>query len=151
MIHDELDKSEPARLAGALSIRPGTPHAVSDDELRAILRDQLNTPLSIDLDESAADVTFGQLLTSAQPSPQWLQSAKCFAKFCKASADAPLPAPVGTILYFACIAKTLTANNERISALSDTDLLAGIRWSLEQTWVPQELRDLFKDAQKCLT
>ena len=151
MTQDDLDRSDPARLAEALSIHPATADKISDQELGAILEHQLATPLEIDLGEipnspnapQDAPGTLGDLLTGASPSPlELLKRAKAFAKFCKSTPDGPLPAPIATVLYFALIAKAATAHDQRISALSDVELADGFRWSLQQPWVTHGLREL---------
>jgi hypothetical protein len=137
---DDLDKSEPARLADALSIHPGKPETLSAQDLGAILQHQLATPFESDLPQ-----TLGELLTGdSLPPLDLLNRAKSFAKFCKSTPDGPLPAPVATVLYFALIAKAAIAHDQRISALSDVELADGFRWSLQQPWVTHGLRELLE-------
>jgi hypothetical protein len=146
---DDLDQRKPSELAQALSIDPSTPEILSSDELGAVLRHLLETPVSIDLaaaGEPAADVgdsvTFGQLLASDRPSPGLLQRAQRFAKACKSNPQGPLPPEVATVLYFAAIVKAQHVLGQRTSSLSDSDLAAGVRWVLERAWVPTSVREL---------
>jgi hypothetical protein len=148
---DELDKRQPSELAQALSIDPSAPEMLSADELGATLRHLLETPISIDLGaEPAADVgdsvTFGQLLSEAQPQPELLQRAQRFAKACKSHPEGPLPPEVATVLYFAMIVKALLALGQRTSSLNDAELLAGVRWTLERAWIPTALRNLLEQG-----
>ena len=149
MTHDVLDRSDPVRLAEALSIHPATAEKISAQESGAILEHQLATPLEIDLGEipksQNAPRTLGELLTGPSLPPlDLLERAKAFAKFCKSTPDGPLPAPIATVLYFALIAKAATAHDQRISALSDLELAEGFRWSLQQPWVTHGLRELLE-------
>ena len=153
MAQDDLDTSDPARLADALSIHPATPEKLFAEELGAILEHQLATPLEIDLGEIAksqdvhqgAPRTLGELLiSSSRPPLELLERAKAFAKFCKSTPDGPLPVPIATVLYFALIAKAAIADDRRISALSDLELADGFRWSLQQPWVTHGLRELLE-------
>ena len=149
MTQDDLDRSDPARLAEALSIHPATTDKISGQELGAILEHQLATPLEIDLGDvpksQNAPRTLGELLTGPSPPPlELLERAKSFAKFCKSSPDSPLPAELGSVLYFALIAKAAITHGQRISALSDVELADGFRWSLQQPWVTHGVRELLE-------
>jgi hypothetical protein len=144
---DELDHSEPSQLAEAMAIDPARPDVHSPEELAAILKHQLDTPLSFDLGEvdDPASVTFGDLLFGQQePSLELLQRVKCFAKFCKSTRDGPLPVEVATVLYFASIVRASTSCNTNISALDESGLRRGANWVLGQTWVRGPVRTFFE-------
>ena len=149
MTQDDLDRSDPARLAEALSIHPATADNISDQELGAILEHQLATPLEIDLGEipksQNAPRTLGELLAGPSIPPlELLERVKSFAKFCKSTPDGPLPAEVGSVLYFATIVRAQLVHGTRISALSDANLADGFRWSLQQPWITHGLRELLE-------
>jgi hypothetical protein len=151
---EELDNQPPSQIAQALSIDPAAAEALSDEELGAILRHQLEAPLRIDLgtDDSAEDanITYGQLLSAAQPAVELLQRVQRFAKACKSHPDGPLPREVATVLYVATIVKAMLASGQRISALSDADVIAGVRWSLERAWIPASIRALLEAGMQKL-
>jgi hypothetical protein len=154
---DELDKRQPSELAQALSITPDAPEKLSDEELGAVLRHLLESPLSIDLmagQHGSANigdsVSFGQLLADDRPSADLLQRVQRFAKACKTNADGPLPQEVASVLYFAAIIKSMVALNQRTSALGDTALVTGVRWSLERSWLTTSLRKLLESGMQQL-
>jgi hypothetical protein len=152
--HDELDRSDPPRLARILQVSASTPEVLSTDELGTILRHQLGTPLTIDLADpngpdaaNVGEMTFGELLAAERPPLDLLERVRRFAKVCKARPDGPLPAEVGTVLYFASIVKARVACGARISTLNDADVNGGVRWALQQAWVFEPLRQLFEAAE----
>jgi hypothetical protein len=156
----DIDKTAPPQLAQMLSIDPAFAEAWRPEELAAILRHQLETPIESDLletdDASAADggavgarmkMTYGELLASPQPPLALLERAKRFAKACRSHPDGPLPPEVATVLYFACIVVARTrCNGARISALDDATLSQGLRWALSQHWVDRAIRELFESG-----
>jgi hypothetical protein len=151
---DELDSSDPPRLARMLGVSHATPEVLSADELGTILRHQLRTPLTMDLFDPAGpnkaktgEMTFGELLAAEHPPLDLLERVRRFGKACKARPDGPLPAEVGTILYFASIVKARVACGARISSLTDADLLGGVSWALQQAWLLGPLRQLFEAAE----
>jgi hypothetical protein len=149
---DRLHNTEPRRLAEALSIAPGTGSQLSARELAEIVQHQLQAPLGADFpelaDTSFASTTWGQLLSSTDPPLPVLERIKGFAKASKSAPDGPLPVEVATVLYFASIVKASLACQQRISALSPAQLDAGIRWVLEQPWVPEPICALLEQASQ---
>ena len=162
---DDIDKTEPPRLAEMLSLDPAVSRAWRGDELSAILRHQLDAPLEFDLGDLSEDyaklappdqtagslhwrVTFGQLLDHARPPLPLLERAKRFAKACRNHPDGPLPVEVATVLYFACIAvaRLRCDGAPRISALDDAALFEGMSWALSQDWLDERTRALFAGA-----
>jgi hypothetical protein len=134
-----------------LSVDAATPEVLSSDELGAILRHQLETPVSHDLEDpagapDAGGSTFGELLAATRPPLEVLVRVKSFAKSCKANPNGPLPAEVATALYYAFIAKALVAHDARTTALSDAVLANGMRWTLRQPWIPEPMRALLERA-----
>jgi hypothetical protein len=161
---DELDKTEPPRLAEMLALDGRAGHVWRAEELSAILRHQLDAPLEFDLgdlsDEYAAiappgdtgtlrwRVTFGELLHHARPPLPLVERAKRFAKACRNHPEGPLPVEVATVLYFALIvvARLRCDGAPRISALDDAALVEGMHWALAQAWLDERTRALFVGA-----
>jgi hypothetical protein len=163
MTDTNLDRTEPPHLAEMLSIDPSRSEAWRPEELAAVLRHQLDTPLQFELgrmdevpSDVAATITFGDLLrrdgTARAPVLlALLERAKRFAKACKSRTDGPLPVEVATALYFACIvAARMRCDGARISALDDRSLLDGAEWALAQPWLSSEIRELLKEASTAL-
>jgi hypothetical protein len=159
---DELDKTEPPRLAEMLALDGARPGRVwRAEELSAVLRHQLDAPLEFDLGDLSEEyaqlappgetgslhwrVTFGQLLHHARPPLPLVERAKRFAKACRNHPDGPLPVEVATVLYFALIvvARLRCDGAPRISALDDAALVAGVQWALAQEWLDERTRALF--------
>jgi hypothetical protein len=162
MSADELENTEPPRLAEMLSLDQRVGQIWQPEELAAILRHQLGARLDVDLgDLSEAyaiatpqgeagrlrwEVTFGELLSHPKPALPLLERAKRFAKACKSHPDGPLPTEVATVLYFACIIVAQLRCGKRISALDDESLIAGMEWALAQNWLDEAIRILFINA-----
>jgi len=163
MTDTNLDRTEPPHLAEMLSIDPARSQPWRPEELAAVLRHQLDTPLEFELgrmeeapSEVAATITFGDLLrrdgtTGAPVLLAMLERAKRFAKACKSRPDGPLPVEVATALYFAFIvAARLRCDGARLSALDDRSLLDGAAWALAQPWLSPEIRELLNEATTAL-
>src|SRR5688500_12051193 len=166
---DELDKTEPPRLAEMLALDGRAGQVWRAEELSAILRHQLDAPLEFDLgelsDEYAAvappaaagtlhwRVTFGELLHHARPPLPLVERAKRFAKACRNHPEGPLPVEVATVLYFALIvvARLRCDGAPRISALDDAALVEGAHWALAQEWLDERTRGLFVGAVEHLS
>jgi len=153
----DLDHSHPSQLAEALSIDAALPDSWRPDELAAILRHQLQTALSVDLDVAdgepvsrEAGTTFGELLLSPSPSLPCLQRVKRFVKACKSHPNSPLPKEIATALYFACIVAAEMRCGARITALEDAALISGLDWAIAQDWLDETLRNLLRDGLRRL-
>ncbi len=156
MSETDLHKSEPPQIARVLAVDPAAPEALAAADLAAVLRHQLDTPLSVDLADADAPVdllaatTFGELLGAEKPALDLLERVRRFAKSCKGRADGPLPPEVATVLYFAAIVKARVACGVRASALGDEDVLRGVRWCLQQPWVGPPTRELLETGAASL-
>lgn len=120
-------------------------------ELRAILAHQLQLPPGVD--DIADTPTSGKstqpssqrdLLCSDDPPVPLLLAMKDSAKAAGQDPNAPLPEEVATVLYFGAIAAALVRLDRRISRLDNAGLAWGFQWALEQPWLVDELRDLFR-------
>jgi hypothetical protein len=160
---DDLEGCTPQQLACLLSFETTTDAIWPVTDLAAILKHQLALIPGADrpageLSEGApgtetAGEPFGnywELFRSPQPSLELLQQIKDVAKAAVTDPDAPLPEEVATVIYFAAIAVALIRCNQRITRLSDEGLRLGFRWSLDQSWIPEEMQALFQEAMRAI-
>jgi len=134
----------------------------SPEEFAAILEHQLAAPLELELvgvDPKLSTRlgrwrgrsehplrTFSDLLAHPRPPVELLDAVKRFAKRARTTADGPLPDDVATVLYFACIAASMTRCERRITRLDDTALCEGLGWARDQDWVDRAIRGVLEDA-----
>jgi len=158
---DELEHLSPEQLAELLDV-DAPAGEWRKDELASVLRHQLSTPLSCDLDGlvriardprnegGEADVpklgTFEDLLLDSKPAASTLTAAKDFAKHDLCGADALLSRQVGFVLYYGCIAAARVRLNTAISSLSSDELRRGYAWALAQDWLSPPLRELIAEG-----
>jgi hypothetical protein len=172
---DPIQAGDPTRLAALLG-QAGQTSLWGPDDLGAILAHQLRAPLLFDLQRVSAggDGTaagpapdpwaeaaarqirsFGDLLAHPAPPRALLVMTKAFAKTADAGggggAPPVLPPEVASVLYFAAIAAALVHLGERISALDDRAMAAGMTWVLGRTWLAAELRPLLIQVQTLLS
>jgi hypothetical protein len=132
------------------------------DELAAVFRHQVSTPMLVDLGTfDPATANRLQLLSGAQglllksfadlfhhPAPpvELLQLVKDFAKANLDHPESGLPAEIAWLLYYLGIASALVHLQTRISTLTDADLSRGLRWALDQAWLDEPNRQLLLAA-----
>ena len=137
-----------------------------DEELGAILRHQLSTPMQVDLINierglslkvrnlaESLDLTlksFGDLLAHPNPPVELLKVTKDFAKACRLSSHGSMPCEVASVLYFASIAAALVRCRRRITGLSNDALSDGFRWTLARPWLDEPTRALTEEALRLL-
>ena len=158
---DELEHLSPEQLAELLDV-DAPAGEWRTDELASVLRHQLSTPLSCDLDGliqiardrgaegEKVDVsklgTFEELLLDPRPAASTLIAAKDFAKRDLCGADALLSRQVAFVLYYGCIAAAQVRLNTIISALAADELRRGYTWALTQDWLSPPLRELIAEG-----
>jgi hypothetical protein len=154
---DNLEETEPARLAEMMTLDATPPRLWSPEELGVILRHQLSVPLALDLgdpSEHAANVpnaapmpptTFADLLRQVDPPVAMLRRVKRFAKARKSDPNGPLPQEVATVLYYTAIAAALRCHH-RITVMDDTGLRSGFEWVLRQVWVDGDTKSILEEA-----
>ncbi len=163
---DNIYKTDASRLSALMDLDERTKEAYSSTESGAIWRQQLATPLLIDLKtqirESSTDFesaraasprppeTFGELLTHPHPPIGLLTLAKDFAKTHAQSKDGVLPQDIALALYFTCIAAALTHCCRRITSLDDGQLRKGFKWASRLTWQTGSIRALLLEALKLI-
>jgi len=156
---DKVFRAEPRRLAYLLDLIETVTLPWRAQELGAILKHQLSSPIESDLDREAARdgpkgsahcvsarVTFGDLFHHATPPIELLRSVKDFAKANRNHPASALPNEIATLLYFESIAVARTRCRRRITSLSEKEIDAGIAWALAQDWVDSQTKSLLREA-----
>ena len=155
-------KSRAQKLASLLATGEERTKLWRADELAAIFRHQMASPVLVDLGtfdpQTATRIRLqseaqGLLLKSFadlfhHPSPP-IELLELIKDFAKANLDHPgsgLPDEIATTLYYASIATALVRLNTRISQLPDADLQSGLRWAMEQAWLDTLTRKLLLQA-----
>jgi len=154
-------KTRPAELALMLTLDPVEASIWHPEDLRSILRDQLAQPIAIDLslfnpqvaevfasNDSPPIETFDDLLHHPSPPLELLRQTRKFAKLHSSHPASNLPRDVATVLYFACIVAARRTQGDIITGLDDYSIIRGLRWVLEQHWLDDRTRSLFKDSEK---
>lgn len=132
------------------------------DELAAIFQHQMSAPMLVDLGSfdprtatqlrNLSDAqglllkSFADLFHHPVPVIELLELVKDFAKSNLDHPESGLPSEIAATLYYTSIAAALVRLNARISKLSDADLRHGLRWTLEQSWLDDQTRELLAQA-----
>jgi hypothetical protein len=135
-------------------------------ELGAVLRHQLTAPVEFDLgrlDPSAARRlqralraavptirTFADLFRHPKPPLPLLELTKQFAKASRNHPESPLPEEVASVLYYASIVAARLRWGRRITDLDDDALAQALQWGLQQEWMDDETRTLFRQGRQAL-
>ena len=148
-MHNAADNSAPEALASMLEVERAAGRVWGEQDLAAILRHQLASPLPpppVGGPETGAAPggarTFGELLHHPSPPVELLVAVKDFAKASRTDPDAALPSEVAAVIYFAAIAVARRQCGRIISGLSEGELAAGLQWVRAQQWVDPATRAL---------
>jgi hypothetical protein len=156
---DDLNASDPARIAGLLDSNPSPRSAWSPDEIGLILRHQLASPVSdgLGLPSPSAPALQEVLLRSAgdvlrDPCPpvEVLEHMRRCAKRQRSDAASAVPPEVPTVLYYAAITAAMMRRGTRISDLDDGQLRDGLEWLVAQAWLDETTRALFAEGLAAL-
>lgn len=153
-------------LASLLRLGLEARHAWRAEELAAALQYHLKAPLEFDLGSfrpgqarQLRDLAGAQglLLKSLDdlfqhplPPPELLREVKDFAKSCIHAVDAPVPKEVARVLYYLSIGCALVRLKQRMSSLSNRELLEGLDQVLGYPWLQRGSRSLLSQARKCV-
>lgn len=130
------------------------------EELGAILRHQLDSPLVADLrldevvetevggkpPERASLQTFSELFHNPQPPIHLLRLTKEFGKKNRSNPNSALPHEIATVLYFVSIFIALLRCGERITSLDNASLRRGAEWIIAQNWVDEATRSIVRES-----
>jgi len=137
-----------------------------DDDLAAMFRHQLATPLEFDLGQqmpqvlrdlrtsaegaAAACRTFRQILlddaTGVVTPDAVLEAIKNYGKSLGRHRDSVVPREIGKLLYFCAIAAARVRSGTQISDLPSPALESGLRWAMQQPWIDDPSRQLLAAA-----
>jgi hypothetical protein len=157
-----LSKSPPKSLAAFLAAGAERARLWRPEELSAIFRHQMSSPILVDLGgfdpgtavrlknlsdaQSLLLKSFSDLFHHPVPPLELLTLTKDFAKANMDHPDSSLPQEVAGVLYYASIGAALVRLDKRISQLTDADLKRGILWAKDQPWVDDQTRQLLGQA-----
>jgi hypothetical protein len=162
MTESNLLHTETKMLARFLELEDVPSQIWPHHELGAILRHQLATSVQLDLEgheasfrkrfqalppaQQPGNLTFAELFHQAAPPLELLNWVKQFAKASRVRGESALPAEIATVVYLMSIVVARLRCNKRISEQSDESLTYGIQWVIDQPWVDESTRQLFRDA-----
>lgn len=165
-VDKKIFDTDSKRLAGLIGNDDVGERIWTADELAEILRHQLTTPLHIDLANIGGTAgklaktaetrglllqSFGDLLRHKRPPVALLKTMKDFAKACRIGSESALPHEISTVLYYASILVAMMRCSRRITRLDKAALLDATQWALEQPWLDDTLRDIFREGRTYLT
>lgn len=143
-----LSPDDPKRqLASLLRYGRTTASPWSPRDFKKMLEHQLTLPLADELGVPAlpqSPGTFGELIRCANPPVALLRALKDYARHSGKASD--LPQEVVVVLYTAAIVLARQHHSERISTLSDGEILERVRWVLACEWVDAETRAIVSSA-----
>jgi hypothetical protein len=90
--------------------------------------------------------SLGELFFHPNPPLELLKVAKRFAKENRRDKESPFPRPIATAVYYAAIAAALVRSKSPISKHPPDILSRGFHWAIDQPWMDERLRDLFRQA-----
>jgi DNA-directed RNA polymerase specialized sigma24 family protein len=154
----ELDQTTPRILAKMLEVSERREDLWDDEDLAALLRDELAQPLDTLLSQHEAaqavpsppssDVppptTLGELLQHPQPPLQTLRAVKRLARRRINTDTSFLPPDINSAIYFATIAAALVHHGERITKSDDEVLRRGFAVMLDRPWLDGTSRQLLR-------
>src|SRR5271170_6854196 len=157
-----LFKSAPKNLAAFLAAGEEHARLWRPEELGAIFRHQMSSPILVDLGgfdpataarlktlshaQSLLLTSFQDLFLHPVPPIELLTLTKDFAKGNMDQPDSSLPNDVAAVLYYVSIAAALVRLHRRITQLRDPDLKRGLEWARGKAWVEPRLLQLLDEA-----
>jgi len=153
---DNLQSTTPGRLARLLRLDEDEAEVGEwqRKELGAILRHQLDSPLTADLavekGMSGSIRTFGELLGHPDPPVRLLELLKDFAKAHCSHPRSSYPTEVMKAIYYASIEAALLRAGQRITRLSDEELSRGLAMLVDRPWLEERTRGLLMQGLSCL-
>ena len=155
-------KSRAKELAALMSTSEEGARLWRADELAAIFKHQISTPMLVDLgsfDPRTANKlkivseahglllkSFSDLFHHPAPPAELLELVKNFAKANLDHPESGLPNEIASALYYTSIASALVKLDKRITKLPDADLWRGLGWAREQGWLDGATRELLGAA-----
>jgi hypothetical protein len=75
---------------------------------------------------------------------------KDFAKRHLGHPESPLPPEIAKVLYLASIIVAMLRCHRRITRLRDAELREGLGWAMNQQWLDEPTRSLFREGLKAV-
>jgi hypothetical protein len=157
-----LRKSPPKSLAAFLAAGTERARLWRPEELSAIFKHQMSSPILVDLggfdpatamrlkllseSQSLLLKSFSDLFHHPVPPLELLTLTKEFAKANMDHPESSLPPEIAGVLYYASIATALVRLDARISQLNPDKLQFGLLWAREQPWVDDRTREILQQA-----
>ena len=146
------DSSLVDHLADLLDVDPDAPEPWTEDDLAAMWRHLLDTPLAVELDRipsvmeqirawekqtGFSEPTFRDLLHHEHPSIELLKAVTQFGKsVCQW--ERGFPPEIAKAVYFVAITVAQARCGESISSLDSASRTAGIAWSCSRSWIDRQ-------------
>lgn len=163
MDQNQIQRADPATLAGLMDVAAEQGDPWRPEELGAILQHQLDSsvefelgmfepalgPAVVGLLQAAAAPpirTFRELFCHHQPPKELLNHTRQFAKSCRQAGSYNLPPEIATIMYVTSITVARLRLGERLTSLDDAGLSHSLRWALAQPWLDGEVRRLLAEG-----
>ena len=163
-----LDNATAVKLASLLELSSSDDPVWSVEDLAALLRIQLSTPLVEDLrtieniDRSGLEDLVGEtpslphtfrdlLLEHPAPPAKLLGLVKEYAKGSRHDPDPPVPEPIALVLYYAALAAAELRCYDCQTTLTPEEIRQGLRKTLALPWIDSALHNLFQRALDHLT
>lgn len=163
----QFDEIPPEKLAEFLRPEPTAKTAWRPQDIAAIYRHQLQTPIQAELGNlSPADAelvsqlaaakglllkSIGDLLLHPHPPVPLLTMLKDFSKRMMEHPESPLPHDVASLFYWSSIAAGLTNGKVRLTSLDDRRLIEGLQWAARQPWVDRPTAEMIRSAEEALS
>jgi hypothetical protein len=145
---DDLPDSDPQRLRALLD---HCLHQPMEFSLAALDRPQAEQIRREVDSRSLLLKSLGDLFAHDCPPELLLRAAKEFGRAHALAAVHDMPPDVTRVLYYASIVAARVRIGSRITELKDTELIAGVQWVLEQTWVNDSIKSLMREGLHALT
>ena len=142
----DISQTDPYSLADLMATGDDLETTWLPQDMKDIMQHQLDSPISDD----NPPMSFRDLLLNDNPLVELLRKAKDFAKAHACHPDGPLPREIASVMYHAAILAAMLKCNERITSLSDQELIEGLEWLINCEWVDRQIRRLFVEGLSLL-
>ncbi|HOW66859.1 MAG TPA: hypothetical protein P5186_26600 [Candidatus Paceibacterota bacterium] len=139
----DLIQANPAHLAELIELEPEIRRDASSQASRDAWLACLALPLTSPSDVAHSDCphNVGELLRHPAPQAEWFTALKDYAKHHAHHPASPLLPSAVTAVYYVAIGLARLRCGTSITQLSDQELAKGIRWTLKQNWIDEDLRE----------
>ncbi len=165
-MNDQLNNSSSASLTRLIAADAADAGQWTEDDHRGMIEHQLASPLTEELlrvlPQAAVSIekanastdnppdTFANLFETDSPSIELLLIVKNYAKAVCNAHDGSLPKRIALAVYYLAIATALVKHNQLISTTDRAEIDSGLRWGVQQNWLPQSANALFTQAAAAL-